>query len=235
MQDGAALAVDRLLADEAGAEAQGKAAQIEDEAAAAMREATAHLEMARAALARQRAAMAAASAALEAERDRGLRVGAALNTTADGVGDSLAALLSAKRDDLTAAVRELAASQSAVSAGAENLLGRAQQTVRDEAETALALLKAQAEFTQTAAEAQRTVLAGEEGHLRVVAEGREMVAAGAKEVAEALREQAELLLLAQRMGDADVGDEGRSVDDVADSLQSMVPLLGLSPPPPALI
>ena len=228
LQDGTARAEDQLLADGAGSQAQGEApaAQIENEAAAAMREATAHLEMARAALKRQRAAMAAASAALAVERDRGARLGASLNTMADGEGDALAAMLSAKRDGLAAAVRELAATQPAAGAGAEDLLGQAQRAARDEAEVALELLKAQEELVQTAAEAQRGGMAGEEGHLRVVAEGREMVAAGARDVAEALRAQAELLLLAQRAGDADVGDEERTAEDVADSLQTSIPLLG---------
>ncbi len=228
LQDGTARAAGQLLADGVSADAPGRAAvaQIDDEASAAMREATAHLEAARAALERQRAAMEAAEAALALERDRGVRVGAALNTTADGEGDALAAMLSAKRDHLAAAVHELAAAQPAAGAGAADLLEHAQRAARDEAEAALALLKAQGAFTEAAAEAQRAGLAGEEGHLRVVAEGREMVAAGAREVAEALRAQAELLLVAQRLEEAGVGDEERTVEDVVDSLQNSLPLLG---------
>ena len=198
----------------------------EDEAAEALREATFHLELARNALGRQRAAMEGVSTALLRERANGERLRAALNSSVDGESDLLVSTLSAKGLELNRTLRSFTEAQPASGARTIDILGKAQRAAQNEAEAALALLRAQGAFAQAAAEAQRTELAQEEGFSRVLSEGREMVAAGAREVAEALRTQAEVLLIAQRLQEMDIGDGSKTIAGIAESLQSSLPLLG---------
>ena len=134
--------------------------------------------------------------------------------------------MSAKKVDLDIMLRGLAGSQPAEGTSTGESLENAQRTVENEAEAALALIKAQAAFAQAAAEAQRSGLMREEGQKRVLSEGRQMVSAGARDVAEALRTQAEVLLIAQRLQESELGGGNLAVAEIADTLQTSLPLLG---------
>lgn len=221
LQESTAQAAEQLLEN-------GRAPE-DDEAAAAMREATKHLELAREALARQRAAMEGVSEGLLQHRgSEALRL-ASLDAAVESETAPLVSSLSAKRVDLDLMLRGLSGAQAAHGPSTSDALGSAQRAVQGEAEAALALIKAQAAFAQAAAEAQRSGLAREEGQARVLSEGREMVAAGARDVAEALRTQAEVLLIAQRLQESDLGVGGQAIAEVADALQASLPLLGTPP------
>jgi hypothetical protein len=223
LQDGAARAEQELQADPAA----GAAGATDEAAAAALRDASSHLEQARAALLRQRGAMEGLADVLARGQEQEARLRAALDASlAVEGGGELAAALADQRDSLSATLRGLAAAQPAASGGAAALIERAQRAARDEAAAALALLQAQSAYAQAAAEVQRAGLAGEEGHLRVVAEGRELLAAGAREVAEALRTQAEVLAEAQRLQEAGLGEAGQRVAGIAAALRESLPLIG---------
>jgi hypothetical protein len=198
----------------------------DDEAAIAMHEATKYLELAREALARQRETMEGISEDLLNQRSNDALRLEALTASVENETSPLVSSLSAKKVDLDIMLRGLAGSQPAKGTSTGEVLEGAQRTVQNEAEAALALIKAQAAFAQAAAEAQRSGLVREEGQRRVLSEGREMVSAGARDVAEALKTQAEVLLIAQRLQESELGVGNLAVSEIAETLQASIPLLG---------